>query len=234
MYIRRTGLIAAFEQRFGVPLVETYGLTEAASTVAANPVPPGVHKPGSVGLPLGAEIRICTPQQRDEREALRDVAPGEEGEICLTGAGVISGYEDGADADSFQDGWFRTGDLDHRDADGYLYVTGRLRDVIVRGGNNIAPREIEEALLEHPAVREVAVVGQPDAVQGELPVAYVVPRHPQPDLEAELADFAAKRLSRYKVPAAFHIVETLPHAANGKVQRSHIGDAADATRQGHA
>ena len=226
--------LRAFEQRFGLPLVETYGLTEAASTVAANPVPPGVHKPGSVGPPLGADIRICVPLQPDEHADLRDVEPGEEGEICLAGPGIIDGYEDGADAESFQDGWFRTGDLGHRDEDGYLYVTGRLRDIIVRGGNNISPREIEEVLMEHPAVREVAVVGRPDPIQGELPVAYVVPQHPQPGLEDDLARFAAQRLSRYKVPAAFHIVDALPHGANGKIQRSHIGEETGEATQGHA
>jgi acyl-CoA synthetase (AMP-forming)/AMP-acid ligase II len=225
--------LAAFERRFGVPLVETYGLTEAASTAAANPVPPGIHKAGSVGLPLGVDIRICVPRQPGEHGNLRDAPSGEAGEICLAGPSVIAGYEDGADAASFHDGWFRTGDLGRFDADGYLYVAGRLREVIIRGGNNIAPREVEEVLLEHPAVREVAVVGRPDPIDGEQPVAYVVARRPYPDLDAELAAFAARRLSRYKVPAAFHTVEALPHGANGKIRRSQIGDEADEGRQGH-
>jgi acyl-CoA synthetase (AMP-forming)/AMP-acid ligase II len=226
--------LAAFERRFGVPLVETYGLTEAASTVAANPVPPGIHKAGSVGLPLGVEIRVREPRQPDQPAPPRDLPPGEEGEICLAGPSVIAGYEDGEDAESFEDGWFRTGDLGHFDADGYLSVTGRLRDMIVRGGNNIAPREIEEVLLEHPDVHEVAVVGRPDPVQGEQPEAYVVPKHPAADLEAELAAFATQRLSRYKVPAAFHTVEALPHAGNGKIQRSQIGEEMNETPQGNA
>jgi acyl-CoA synthetase (AMP-forming)/AMP-acid ligase II len=226
--------LVAFEQRFGVPLVETYGLTEAASTVAANPVPPGIHKPGSVGLPLGVEICVRAPRQPDQSATSRDLPPGEEGEICLAGPSVITEYEGGEDAESFEDGWFRTGDLGHIDADGYLSITGRSRDMIVRGGNNIAPREIEEVLLEHPGVREVAVVGRPDPMQGEQPEAYVVPKHPAADLEAELAAFAAQRLSRYKVPAAFHTVEALPHAANGKIQRSQIGEEMNETPQGNA
>ncbi len=225
--------LRAFEQRFDLPLVETYGLTEAASTVAANPVPPGVHKPGSVGPALGADIRVCVPVEPDQHTDLRDVEPGEEGEICLFGPGIIDGYEDGAGSESFQGGWFRTGDLGRCDDEGYLYITGRLRDIIVRGGNNISPREVEEVLMEHPAVREVAVVGRPDPIQGEVPVAYVVVSGSPPGLEDDLCAFAVQHLSRYKVPVAFQIVDALPHAPNGKLQRRRIGEMAAEAAQGH-
>ena len=173
---------------------------------------------------------LCKP---DEHADLRDVEPGEEGEICIAGPGIIDGYEDGAGSDSFQDGWFRTGDLGHCDAEGYLYITGRLRDIIVRGGNNISPREVEEVLMEHPAIHEVAVVGRPDPIQGEVPVAFVVAPGSQPGLEDDLRSFAAQHLSRYKVPTAFHIVDALPHAPNGKLQRRRIGEMAGEAAQGH-
>ncbi|HEU0000307.1 MAG TPA: AMP-binding protein, partial [Ktedonobacteraceae bacterium] len=168
--------LRAFEARFGIPVIETYGLSEAASQVVANPVPPGMHKPGSAGLPVGVDLRICYPYIPDEGRELRDVAPGETGEICVAGPGVIRAYQDDRGQESFQDGWFRSGDLGYLDEDGYLFIKGRLREVIIRGGENIAPREIEEVLQGHPAVREVAVVGRPDPVYGEQPVAYLTVR----------------------------------------------------------
>ncbi len=212
--------LLAFEERFGVPVVETYGLSEAASQVAANPVPPGIHKPGSVGLPAGVSMRICFPLDTGSAGALRDVPMYSEGEICISGPSVISSYDGGASPESFVDGWFRTGDLGRLDADGYIHITGRLRDVINRGGEKIAPREVEETLLVHPDVQDVVVVGEPDPIFGQRAVAYVVPyRTGLPDLEARLLDHAAARLTRYKVPSAVVEVESLPRTRTGKVQR---------------
>ncbi len=210
--------LRAFEAKFGLPVIETYGLTEAASQVTANPVPPGIHKPGSVGLPVGVELRVCSPGERGA--GLRDVLQGEVGEICVRGVGVVQGYVGNTGADSFEDGWFRTGDLGYRDDDGYLYITGRLRDVIIRGGENVAPREVEETLLGYPSVREVAVVGRPDNVYGEVVVAYVVVENPHDEtLKASLHAYAAQNLSRPKVPVDFIIVDSLPRTASGKVAR---------------
>ncbi len=137
--------LRAFEAKFGIPLIETYGLSEAASQVTANPLPPGRHKPGSAGLHVGVALRICRPRA-DGDEDLHDVPRGETGEICISGPSVIPAYYGNADKESFQHGWFRTGDLGYQDEEGYLFLTGRLREVIIRGGENIAPREVKEDL----------------------------------------------------------------------------------------
>lgn len=212
--------LLAFEARFGVPVIETYGLSEAGSQVVANPVPPGVHKPGSAGRPVGVALRICYLRADAGREMLRDVPPGEMGEICVAGPSVIGAYQNGAGQESFQDGWFRTGDLGYLDEDGYLFISGRLREVINRGGENIAPREVEEVLLRHAAVREAAVVGRPDAIYGEQVVAYVVACGIwSEEMAQDLHQFAARRLSPHKVPVDFVALDALPKNPTGKVER---------------
>ncbi|HLW02113.1 MAG TPA: AMP-binding protein [Ktedonobacterales bacterium] len=212
--------LVQFEQRFGIPVIETYGLTEAASQVCANPVPPGRHIPGSVGKPVGVSLRICQPHTSEGTQALRDVALGEVGEVCIAGPGVISAYLGDAGATAFQDGWFRTGDLGYQDAEGYVYLTGRQRDVIIRGGENIAPREIEEALLAHAAVWEVAVAGSPDPLYGEQVVAYVVTHESWTSLlEESLRLHCAQYLSPHKVPSVFIPVDALPRTYTGKLDR---------------
>jgi acyl-CoA synthetase (AMP-forming)/AMP-acid ligase II len=214
--------LEAFEHRFGVPLIETYGLSEAASTVAANPVAPGVHKAGSVGLPAGVGLRICVPADA-ECLPLVDVSAGTEGEICIHGPSVIAGYEEGADSQSFVEGWFRTGDLGYRDADGYIFLTGRLRDVINHGGHKVSPREVEETLLAYPDVSDVAVVGQDDPLYGQRVVAYVVPRGDATASDSALGEalraHCAAQLSAYKVPSEFVCAAALPRTLTGKVQR---------------
>src|SRR5438105_6647074 len=210
--------LRAFEAQFGIPLIETYGLTEAASEVTANPVPPGRHKSGSAGLPVGVSLRICRPRD-DGEEDLHDVPRGETGEICISGPSVISAYYGHADQESFQHGWFRTGDLGYQDEECYLFLTGRLRDVIIRGGENIAPREVEEVLESYPAVREAAVIGRPDAIYGEQVVAYIVANGPwSPELAQRLREYAARKLSAHKVPVDFISVDELPKNALGKVE----------------
>lgn len=220
----------AFERRFGVPVVETYGLSEAAGTVTANPVPPGVHRPGSVGLPCGVELRICVAGEPGHAGPLRDVAPGAEGEICVRGPSVIAAYEEGASASAFHQGWFRTGDLGYRDGAGYVFITGRLREIINYGGHKIAPREIEETLLAHPRVREAAVAGEPDPIYGQRVIAYVVPdadtaASDAAPLAETLRTFCAQQLSAHKVPASFTFVAALPRTATGKVQRHALSPA---------
>lgn len=215
--------LRAFEQRFGVPVIETYGLSEAASQVAANPVPPGERRPGSVGKPQGVRVRICAPPGSTGEMALREVAPGALGEICLRGPSIIAGYEGGAGAGAFRDGWFRTGDLGYLDGDGYLYIAGRLRDVINRGGEKVAPREIEEVLLDNDDVADVAVGGEPDPIYGQRVVAYIVPRGVWSTATPErLRAYCATRLSAYKVPEVFYAVEELPRNRTGKLARQQL------------
>ncbi|MFL5700832.1 MAG: AMP-binding protein [Ktedonobacteraceae bacterium] len=212
--------LLAFEASFGIPVIETYGLSEAASQVVANPVSPGVHKPGSAGCPVGVALRICSPRVDAGREMLRDVVPGETGEICIAGPSVIASYQDNAGQEAFQDGWFRTGDLGYLDEDGYLFIRGRLREVINRGGENIAPREVEEVLLGHAAVREVAAVGRPDPIYGEQVVAYLAVQGAWcEEMAQELYRYAARRLSPHKVPVEFVALEALPRNPTGKVER---------------
>lgn len=236
--------LKAFERHFGIPVIETYGLTEAASQVTANPVPPERHKPGSVGRPAGVALRICEPrpQQTGRRqqtgmwvgapvgaaEVLHDVAPGTLGEICVRGPSVVPAYVGEASPEAFQDGWFRTGDLGYQDDDGYVYITGRLREVIIRGGENIAPREVEEVLLGAAGVREAAVVGEPDALYGQQVVAYIVPTDAGwgAAQEAALRARCAAELASYKIPVRFVPVASLPRTRSGKVQRHLLQDAA--------
>jgi acyl-CoA synthetase (AMP-forming)/AMP-acid ligase II len=210
----------AFERRFGVPVVETYGLSECASMIATNPVPPGKSKPGSVGLPAGVAMRICAPRSGPGTPPLCNLAPGQTGEVCVRGPSVIASYWGGGDAESFVDGWFRTGDLGYCDEDGYLFLTGRLRDVIIRGGENIAPREVEEVLLGAPGVRDVAIIGASDPIYGQRVVAHVVPSGAWTAAsEAQLHEYCAARLSAHKVPERFVVVESLPRTRSGKLQR---------------
>ena len=214
-----------FEQKFGVPIIETYGLTEAASQVCANPLPPERHLPGSVGRPVGFSLRICRPRTPAWRGPcpLEDVPTGGLGEICIAGPGLISAYVGEAGGAAFEGSWFRTGDLGYQDAKGYVYLTGRLRDVIIRGGENVAPREIEEVLLAHPAVSEAAVVGRPDPFYGEQVVAYVVASTPwTAELEDELRTLCAERLIPYKAPSDFVAIAALPRTHTGKLDRQRL------------
>ena len=212
--------LRAFEERFGIPVIETYGLSEAASQVVANPLPPGLHKPGSAGRPVAVALRICYPRTYENGGELRDVVQGETGEICIAGPGVIHAYQDNAGKEAFQDGWFRTGDLGYQDEDGYLFIKGRLREVINRGGENIPPREVEEVLLSHPAVGEVAAVGRPDHIYGEQVVAYVTTKVVwSAESAQELQLYAAQRLSPHKVPVDFIALDALPRNATSKIER---------------
>jgi acyl-CoA synthetase (AMP-forming)/AMP-acid ligase II len=213
-----------FERRFGVPVIETYGLTEAASQICSNPAPPRQRKPGSVGLPTGIALRIAQPSPAGGDDApLREVTPGAVGEVCITGPSVIAAYTEGRGATAFRGDWFHTGDLGYVDEEGYLYLTGRLRDVIIRGGENVAPRDVEEALLVHPAVIEAAVIGAPDALYGERVIAFVTLREPWTTaLDASLRQFCAERLARYKQPARFVPMRAMPRTAAGKLDRPRL------------
>ena len=200
------------EAAFGVPLVVSYGLSEATCTSTMNP--PAARRIGSVGTVLpGQQVRLLRPGSAES-------APnGAEGEVCIAGAAVMKGYVDGCAA-ALRDGWLRTGDLGRFDADGYLFITGRLKDVIVRGGENLSPRAVESVLERHPAVEACCVVGEPHADLGEVPVAFVQPRAGAAPAAAELEALVAGGLSRAHVPARIHLVDALPENAVGKVDRA--------------
>lgn len=210
--------LTEFEEKFRIPVIETYGISEAGSTIFANPVPPDKHKAGSVGFPLGIRLRLC--RFDEDTQQLTDVPQGETGEVCIQGPHVIAAYEDNRSPESFVDGWFRTGDLGYVDDEGYLHLTGRIKDIIIRGGENIAPREIEEVLLTHANIREATVVGKPDPIYGEVIAAFVVLKEAEAKTTTdELKTYAAARLSPQKVPMMVTILNELPKGKTGKVDK---------------
>ena len=207
-------LAAELERVFGVPAVEAYGMTEAAHQIATNPLPPGTRKAGSVGRPAGTEVAILD-------AAGRHLAPEEPGEVAIRGPNVMQGYVNDpvSNAAAFTDGWFRTGDVGSLDADGYLFLTGRLKELINRGGEKIAPREVEEVLLGHPAVADVAAFAVPHPTLGEDVVAAVVLRPGSAATDGDLRTFAAERVADFKVPRQILILDEIPTGPSGKVQR---------------
>jgi acyl-CoA synthetase (AMP-forming)/AMP-acid ligase II len=211
-------LWSELEDRFGVPVVEAYGMTEAAHQIASNPLPPGERRPGTVGIPTGTEVAILD-------ENWESVESGRTGEVAVRGPGVVGGYlnNDEANASSFRDGWFRTGDLGRVSEDHYLTLEGRLKEQINRGGEKISPREIDEVLLTHRDVQEAVAFGRPDPKLGEAVEAAVVLREPVET--AELRSHCADALAPFKVPARFHIVERIPTGPTGKVQRRLLAEA---------
>jgi acyl-CoA synthetase (AMP-forming)/AMP-acid ligase II len=208
-----------FEGALGVPVVETYGMTEAASMITANPVD-GPRKPGSAGRPASAQVRV----ELTEGGAAR---PGEIGRVQIRGAGVITSYDSGGRPGVIDaDGWLDTSDLGYLDADGYLFLVGRSDDVINRGGEKIYPREIEEILLAQPGVRSAAVVGVADDVLGERPVAYLVADADAlaAEFESALREACAARLPRHKQPSEFCVVAEMPLGPTGKISRRQLKD----------
>jgi len=212
-------VIHELEAVFGTPLIEAYGMTEAAHQMTSNPLPPRKRIPGSVGLAAGPEVAIM-----DEHGAL--LPPNSTGEIVIRGPSVTAGYENNpkANAEAFTDGWLRTGDQGMLDAEGYLSITGRLKEIINRGGEKISPREVDEVLMDHPAVRQVVTFAIPHDKLVEDVGAAVVLRDGQSISEKELRDFASKRLADFKVPRRILFVDEIPKGATGKLQR--IGLAA--------
>ena len=202
------------EQVFEAPVIEAYGMTEAAHQIASNPLPPGRRKAGSVGTPAGPEVAVMSPDGRL-------LAPGETGEIVIRGPNVTAGYEGDPEANraSFCQGWFRTGDLGWMDRDGYLYLSGRLKELINRGGEKIAPREIDEALMSHPAVRQAVAFAVPHAQLGEEVGAAVELKPGSAAGEEDLRRWAAGRLTAFKVPRIIRVVDAIPKGPTGKLQR---------------
>jgi len=220
-----------FEDAFGIPVVETYGMTEAASMITANPLD-GPRKPGSAGLPAGAEVRVLVPDA-DARPGDVGGGEGEVGRVQIRGKGVITRYAEGGRPGAIDPaGWLDTGDLGYLDADGYLFLVGRSDDVINRGGEKIYPREIEEILLAQPGVRSVAVVGAADDVLGECPVAYVVSEDgwPEEKVATALREACQAELPRHKQPSVFRLVGELPLGPTGKIARRQLKDLVTAQR----
>jgi acyl-CoA synthetase (AMP-forming)/AMP-acid ligase II len=214
-------LMGRAEQLLGVPMLEAYGMTEASHQMASNPPPPGTRKPGSVGKASGVEIRIVDTTGNT-------VEPGGAGEVVIRGPSVTSGYLNNpeANAESFFDGWFRTGDRGSLDADGYLRLEGRLKEMILRGGENISPYEIEEVLLGHPAVADAICFGIEDAKYGER-VGAAVALKDETDERALIA-YCRERLAAFKVPEVVHVLDAIPRTPTGKVQRKRVGAALSA------
>ncbi len=216
--------MADIEERFGVPILEAYGMTEAAHQMASNPLPPGARKAGSVGRGTAVEIAIL--------DKAGEILPqGETGEVSIKGANVFGGYEGNAEAnaESFSNGWFRTGDQGYLDGEGYLTLVGRIKELINRGGEKISPREIDEALLTHPAVAEAVCFGIADRVYGEEVAAAVVLKSSA--TEAELTAHCRSSLADFKCPKTIYIVEAIPRTATGKIQRRVV--AAEISKTGN-
>jgi len=207
------------ETTFRVPVIEAYGMTEAAHQMAVNPLPPRARKPGSAGLAGGCSIAIM-----NEQGVL--LGPGDTGEVVIQGPGVTPGYENNpaANESAFAGGWFHTGDRGYLDAEGYLFLTGRTKEMINRGGEKISPREVDEALLEHPAVAQAIAFALPDERLGEEVAAAVVLRPDAAATGIELREFVARKLADFKVPRRIVFVSEIPKGPTGKPQR--IGLAA--------
>jgi oxalate---CoA ligase len=207
-------VMAEAEKVFGCPVIEAYGMTEAAHQMASNPLPPRARKPGAVGLAAGPEVAIM-----GENGAL--LPAGEIGEIVIRGANVTAGYENNpkANAEAFTDGWFRTGDQGAIDAEGYLALTGRLKEIINRGGEKISPREVDEVLLDHAAVGQAVTFALPHEKLGEEVAAAIVLKEGASATEAEIRAFAAEHLADFKVPRKIIFLEEIPKGATGKLQR---------------
>jgi amino acid adenylation domain-containing protein len=208
-------LMRALEEAFAVPVIEAYGMTEAATVTTSNPIPPGTRKPGSAGRAAGPEIAVLD-------GAGRPLPAGQEGQIALRGDNVTHGYDGDVEATAraFRGGWFHTGDLGHLDEDGYLFITGRVKEIINRGGEKVAPREVEEALLQHPGIADAAVFPLPHPTLGEDVGAAVVLRPGAGVTAADIRHWARERLADFKAPRRIALVSELPRGSTGKVARA--------------
>jgi acyl-CoA synthetase (AMP-forming)/AMP-acid ligase II len=208
-------LMMDLEAAFGAPVVEAYGMTEAAHQMTSTPLPPAARKAGSVGR--GTDVRVGIIDASG-----RHLPAGERGEVVIQGPNVIDAYENNPDANarSFVDGWFRTGDQGFLDRDGCLTLVGRLKELIIRGGEKISPREIDEVLLAHPAVREAVCFGTPHPTWGEEVAAAVILRDDVS--ESDLLAYCRERLADFKRPKHIHITDAIPRTATGKIRRGAV------------
>ncbi len=217
----------AFERRFHLLVIEGYGLSETTCYSTFNPHPPadvrrfgeddGYRRLGSVGVAVGNDVAILD-------DADLEVPLGDAGEICIRGENVMVRYEKRPEetAAALANGWFHSGDIGHMDADGYVYITDRKKDIIIRGGENIMPREIDEVLYRHPAVRDAATIGAPDEKYGERVVSFVVLKEGVSASPDELAEHCRVHLADFKVPAEVHLIDEIPKGPSGKLLRREL------------
>jgi len=209
-----------FEDLTGLAIVETMGLTECAAQILSNPMPPGLRKFGSPGIAFGNQVTVID-------EQFHPVPAGTPGEIAVKGNNVFRLYlkNEAATAEAFTpDGWFRTGDLGFMDEDGYVFVTGRIKELIIKGGENIAPREIDEALLSHPDVVEAAAFARSCENYGQIVEAAVLLRDGAACGEADLIGLCREQVGAFKAPDRVHILDDLPRGPSGKVQRLKLAE----------
>jgi acyl-CoA synthetase (AMP-forming)/AMP-acid ligase II/acyl carrier protein len=209
----------ALESAFGVPVIEAYGMTEAAHQMCSNPLPPAVRKPGSVGLPAGPQVRVVDGMGKE-------VVYGEVGEVVIRGDNVTPGYINLPDdrQERLEGGWFRTGDLGQMDADGYLFLHGRVKEIVNRGGEKVSPAEVDACLLRHEAVAEAACFAVPHPSLGEDLAAAVVLHKGFDSDEQSLRAYLFDRLSHFKIPSRILVVDSIPKSSIGKVQRRQLAD----------
>jgi acyl-CoA synthetase (AMP-forming)/AMP-acid ligase II/acyl carrier protein len=214
-----TRVMAELERTFRAPVIEAYGMTETPFPVTSNPLPPGKRKPGSVGIPAGPEVKVVD-------EEGNPLPAGIAGEVVIRGDNVMRGYEDNpvANQAAFRKGWFRSGDQGYLDSEGYLYITGRIKEIINRGGEKISPREIEEALLDHPEVAEAVAFAVPHVSLGEDILAAVTFRRADLPQTPDLRHFLADRIAAFKVPRQILVLSEIPKGPSGKVQRSVLSE----------
>lgn len=207
-------VMAELEATFNAPVIEAYGMTEATHQMASNPLPPADRKPGSVGLAAGPELAIMD-------DAGNLLKPEETGEVVIKGANVTLGYENNPKANegAYTNGWFRTGDLGYLDPQGYLFLKGRIKEIINRAGEKISPREVDEVILDHPAVAQVVTFGMPHKLLGEEVAVAVVLKEGKTPTEAEIMEFAAARLANFKIPRKVVFLKEVPKGPTGKIQR---------------
>jgi long-chain acyl-CoA synthetase len=206
-----------FEEKFKIPLIEGYGLSEASPVVSKNPLK-GAHKIGSIGIPI-ANVEMSI--QDDNGKIL---GPNETGEICVRGGNVMQGYWNQPEETkkAFRNDWLLTGDIGHRDSDGYYFITDRKKDMLIVNGINVYPREIEEVIYHYPGVKEAAVIGVPDERRGELPMAFVSPAEGQTLVEKDLHQFIRDKLADFKTPKQIVILPALPKNATGKILKTEL------------
>jgi len=210
----------AFEARFGLSIVETMGITETAAPLLSNPLDPAQHKIGSPGIAYGNEARVADAEGKV-------AAVGEESEIQVRGRNVMRGYLKNPEAtrEAFTpDGWYRTGDLGNMDADGYVFVTGRLKELIIKGGENIAPREIDDVLYRHESVLEAAAFPLPDVHYGQTVAAAIAPRPGEEVAEATLREMCQQAMGDYRAPSRYFFLDELPKGPSGKIQRLKLAE----------
>lgn len=207
-------VMEALEATFGVPVIKSYGMTEASHQMASNPLPPRPRYPGAVGIAAGPEIAIMD-------EAGNLLPQGGLGEVVIRGRNVTDGYENNpsANASAFINGWFRTGDQGFLDPDGYLRLTGRLKELINRGGEKVSPLEVDAVIMDHPAVAQCLAFAMPHPMLGEEVACAIVLNEGSEATDHEIRDFAANRLAAFKVPRKVVFLQEIPKGATGKLQR---------------